>query len=790
MHRFLAASILAVLSAPAFAGPVTSTWPVNGPDDTAGVAAPALSGWYACGDSYEDNVEIRDINQSLVRTITRQDILTLLPWMNLDGGPDGPDALAFSDSGRLLFIGVHDDTTAPDGGPSDGILRYDTQTGDLTLFARLEIFNQGSTWPHNAMAHYKGLLYAGVSGAIQVYRASTNDQTGPLLSTYATPGGAMVHGLAVDRGGNFLYASWNDQIYRAPISGSSLNFTLVGSGISNIRAIAYSDHYGGAANPGLYVLEATTSPAFSRVWYINPSMARGLLTYSPATYLVQPATEWHDLCATADGKLLAGADEDAVLISDTSDTRLSFDAWKADEFAQTVAFGRGLIAPDAGELSGMVIDADTQQGLARFHPATPDGACWTILLLLMNDRLNGDAAAQGQVRTILERYSGRAIDGLAPERTADGIYRHWIDPRTAGLASGWDPEYATMSTMLITLAAARAAAHYPHDASIQASAHAIICGVHNWDAYFISSNDAMYLKALAGGGPDTTSGAIPFNEGMIFAQQAFMYGGAISQTVYPQWLDRSRWPTATTVVGRPVTGQSFGGFLPAFVSLYELLVVGDFRNDPGWQNQVLDLRLSNAAWTDDNGPKYNTVFSAGTTESQWGGYHADSLSSHPGDLTTLTSLMAFCAGTGAGGGSTPEAVAAYNAYRRGARETFQTGASLLYRRSNVDQAYTPNSAGLPDVALGALGLAELLQPGSVAAVLTGTYPTCSPCGSADFNGDGDLGTDADIEAFFACIGGNCCPTCDWHGADFNGDGDLGTDADIEAFFRVLAGGAC
>ncbi len=62
------------------------------------------------------------------------------------------------------------------------------------------------------------------------------------------------------------------------------------------------------------------------------------------------------------------------------------------------------------------------------------------------------------------------------------------------------------------------------------------------------------------------------------------------------------------------------------------------------------------------------------------------------------------------------------------------------------------------------------------------------CGSADFNGDGDIGTDADIEAFFACLGGNCCPTCGT--ADFNGDGDIGTDADIEAFFRVLAGGSC
>jgi uncharacterized membrane protein len=62
------------------------------------------------------------------------------------------------------------------------------------------------------------------------------------------------------------------------------------------------------------------------------------------------------------------------------------------------------------------------------------------------------------------------------------------------------------------------------------------------------------------------------------------------------------------------------------------------------------------------------------------------------------------------------------------------------------------------------------------------------CGSADFDHDGDIGTDADIDALFRCLAGDCCPLCD--SADFNYDGDVGTDADIEAFFRVLAGGAC
>ena len=81
--------------------------------------------------------------------------------------------------------------------------------------------------------------------------------------------------------------------------------------------------------------------------------------------------------------------------------------------------------------------------------------------------------------------------------------------------------------------------------------------------------------------------------------------------------------------------------------------------------------------------------------------------------------------------------------------------------------------------------------GPYTITLTGTSPDpCGPgpCCRADFNGDGDIGTDQDIEDFFACLAGNCCATCGT--ADFNGDGDVATDADIEAFFRVLAGGNC
>ena len=54
----------------------------------------------------------------------------------------------------------------------------------------------------------------------------------------------------------------------------------------------------------------------------------------------------------------------------------------------------------------------------------------------------------------------------------------------------------------------------------------------------------------------------------------------------------------------------------------------------------------------------------------------------------------------------------------------------------------------------------------------------------DFNLDGDIGTDQDIEAFFRALGGF------GGNSDFNMDGDYGTDQDIECFFAALGGASC
>jgi hypothetical protein len=79
--------------------------------------------------------------------------------------------------------------------------------------------------------------------------------------------------------------------------------------------------------------------------------------------------------------------------------------------------------------------------------------------------------------------------------------------------------------------------------------------------------------------------------------------------------------------------------------------------------------------------------------------------------------------------------------------------------------------------------------GGAAIVDMGATEFAGTC-DADFNCDGDVATDADIEAFFACLAGNCPGAECGSGADFNADGDVATDADIESFFRVLAGRSC
>jgi endonuclease/exonuclease/phosphatase family metal-dependent hydrolase len=103
---------------------------------------------------------------------------------------------------------------------------------------------------------------------------------------------------------------------------------------------------------------------------------------------------------------------------------------------------------------------------------------------------------------------------------------------------------------------------------------------------------------------------------------------------------------------------------------------------------------------------------------------------------------------------------------------------------------TGANTSLNDLSNGTQVLAYLTTVTDHLPVVADYVVVLPSCGSADFNCDGAIGTDADIQSFFECLSGTCPGAPCQSSADFNGDGSMGTDADIEAFFRVLAGGPC
>jgi hypothetical protein len=119
-----------------------------------------------------------------------------------------------------------------------------------------------------------------------------------------------------------------------------------------------------------------------------------------------------------------------------------------------------------------------------------------------------------------------------------------------------------------------------------------------------------------------------------------------------------------------------------------------------------------------------------------------------------------------------------------------TNANALRWGTTYTVGFTSNIA--PSTGTGSLTLFKPLAGGVGPVLSVAGLPVPGPVSAcpADYNGDGDATTDQDIEAFFACLGGHCCPTCFPGRSDYNLDTDYGTDQDIESFFRVMAGGSC
>jgi len=642
------------------------------------VAAAPVAGWYAASDSHTQRIELYDIMGRVKRSISFQDVNSA----GLVRGNDNvmvSNRLTFSASGRTLFISLRTSS-------EDSIVAYDTSTEVLSLVASTDRTGETEVgWVGDGgqpvplpLAHHRRFLYVGsAEGIITVFPASSAGFNSTHVAVWKIPG-SKIRALAVDRDTGTMFAATDSGIHRAllpdcPEAAPAPAFALLARS-EQVCALTWAQTYGSERQGGLYFLQKARAMDDAHVSFISAAdvaeatSSNAVITAS--VYLAAAGEGWVDITGTADGRLLVAAASGAVLLHDSSDKRLSYDAWMHDELLQVTAFARGLILPSTGRDApgGWVLDGQVVPESNNLNPATPDAAAWTIFLLMMNERMNGDAGALESIRSVMTRYAGLAADGVKPARNADGIFKHWLDPDTGDTFGQWPDEYATLSTMKMVVAAARAVVRYPADVAIVAAASEIISKVKNWDTYLQMGSDAMAFKGAAAGGPDPSSWAIPFHEGIMFVEAAGMYGGKNASSISDAWFRRSLWPTVEYVPKKPLTVQHNSIFQPAFISLYPALLSAPYRADKsaeGWRTQVDNLRWSSAAWTDDNGARYYTVFAAGTSPI---GYSADTLSNHPGNITTFPSLLALSAF-----GELAEAVGGYAAYRSGARQTFKGG---------------------------------------------------------------------------------------------------------------------
>ncbi|MBY0308112.1 MAG: hypothetical protein K2Q09_05165, partial [Phycisphaerales bacterium] len=306
-----------VLTGPAGrAEPVYSPWPMPAGGGPAAVAAAPLGGLWATSDGV--TVEVRDVRGAVRLSRGVADLSALVPGMNAASARVA--RVCLSDSGRLLFVLLtRPEASQPGVGRWEDVIRIDVETGEVSLFVTLAVTPDRAAALPGPILHVGGRLSYGSGGAVAQFSATRNQLTGGTLGSIPTQSGVDVVALAFDRVGGWLFAvDANGVLFRmSPTAAPSTPLGNVGVGVVSA---AFSEHYGGAANAGLYL-----GYADGRVRFVSAAAARGSPPVVAGDYASGAGAQ--SVAAGCDGSLLVGDSLGARRVLDTADTRLGFDAW-------------------------------------------------------------------------------------------------------------------------------------------------------------------------------------------------------------------------------------------------------------------------------------------------------------------------------------------------------------------------------------------------------------------------------------------------------------------------------
>ncbi|MGF1758210.1 hypothetical protein L4D76_09745 [Photobacterium sagamiensis] len=679
------------------AEPNVNSWSNGSESDL--VAAARYAGLYAVAERTSDSIELFDVHQNKIAKITVDDLLAVLPaGSNIGGDALGPVGLAFSASGRLLYINVAREKKG-------SILKFNTNTKALTSFVDyLDLATHPETG-NLGLVHNEGELWVGTgNGQILRYQAERNDEVGKMLSSYDLDG-KSVRDITIDSADDKGYISTSQSLYRLNTTSSSIEHLI---DIEGLKGSSFGRTYGAEDQGGLYLLSEDT-PTDDRLLFIPTEQLRQHDSVTPQLYTKIDITS--DIAATADGRMLLAGDNSGVM-NDNSDQRLSYDEWLRDEYEQYMTYFRTLLWPD-GHREGWVVGSDANPDKKRYKTVSTGGAAWTILALI-TDEVMFERSAEQEIELILTRHAGLHPDGIVPEITVDGLFFTSYESDTgkgiATAASGRKDTASIYTTAKMVHAAIRAKEQYPDNEKIIAAADKIIGQQKNYADYLRSYAQVEQRATIYGPlGRDTLNTAKPYQEAYLFAELAPIFDPMAYWAYEDWWKHRENHRYLRTWLDtEPVIkfNQS------SFVELYGHTLFKDRRQSEGWRENFNNFYSHQAAWTDDNNPDYLTAFSAGPTESD--GYNADNINDHPGTITHFPAVLGF----GMYGDSAP-LVGGYMAYRDGRRQRLQgtpdvpgpdgtPGANMLTRYSNDNPLWQMQRIGIPDSVFALFGLAEHL----------------------------------------------------------------------------------
>ncbi|WP_234042050.1 Ig-like domain-containing protein [Persicirhabdus sediminis] len=667
------------------------------------VAAAPYAGLYAHAERVSNSVVINDIDGNELARIDAAAMKQAAPWLDFSGDDYGPAGMAFTASGRQLFITLIGSPSSSNGGePKDAILAYNHNLNELRLFAQVDLADELMYDIGVPVCHVGGELFVGTQdNQVLRYLAQMNDVEGTFVESINVAGANGVTGLTADIANDQLYVSTQTVLSRLDLTNDSELVAQTLMSCPTTKAITFARVFGAEGDEGLYLLQMNGD---IQVVPMADLQAGGEIT-NQQVYESTGTSLSIDISATACGRLML-ASTAPYIISAAADERMDFDSWLADEFNQYINLAKTLCWPD-GEPEGWVIDAQVRDGRNRFHPPSTDTASWAVLMLMLADELNGDDDAEQLVEKILVRWAGLAADGIVAETTPDGEFHHWYDKDTgAPTWSGDDPFTNPFSTQKIVVAALRAGEYYSSNERIVAAVQSIIGRQKNKREYVFSRGMCGPLADDLG--PRNNGGWGPGVENHGYAELMAALDPMTAHSFEYYWRDRENNQYDHYLADEPILHSGHA----AFIGMYPRQLMTVWRNDPLWKQDFSNTLASFNAWTDDNAPAYLTVFSAGVNTS---GYNADDLNRHPDTVSHFPALLGFSMLDQ----NTIPAVAAYMAYRDGRRQllsgsdAFPNGANIVTRYSNEVPSFVMGDIALPDSAFAMFGLAELLEPGVV-----------------------------------------------------------------------------